>query len=874
MAFQRRRSVEVTAATAEELYPLLPHGPGAPRELWIRQAEVLRAYHESFGTAKPGDVAIELPTGAGKTLVGALVSEWRRRTFAERPAFLAPTRQLAQQAADRAASYGIPVSVLTGRHTSWDSAAETRFVQGKSVAFATYSAIFNSSPKLDPTMLVLDDAHAAESFVAANWSVVINRSERAYDHLLEALTECGALASSVTARLRDGEDATRRTMHLAGVPQVAAAATDIERVLTQATSQGWMSTRAEFAFSQIQGSLAASCVFVSGGQILIRPFIAPTSFHPAFEAAVQRLYLSATVGDGGELLRAFGRKKIEHIPAPATSATQGTGRRFFVFPRLVDSLQDEGAEEAFVADAIAFYGKAVLLAPDGRTRDAAVAKLLPEDTTVWEAEEFEDAPDGFAQAPQGVLALANRYDGIDLPGEACRMIVLVGSPSGAHLQERFLHDSAGAVVALRERIRTRLTQGAGRATRDSSDYSAVLVLSRELVNFCADPAVQAALHPELRAEVVFGLECSTGVSAAETRENLEHFRAQDADWREAEGDILVDREAAPRTSLPGTEQLSLSARYEVEAMNAAWGGEWERAVTCADKALEQLAGGKEIRRYQALWNYLAGSWAVAAARAGHGDHWIEVAQQRYTAARAAAAGTRWLADLLTDATQMVTPAAVPALSGADALDALVVEQIAASPLRTGPAKPFTNLIQEIRAGLGQTEAEPYERALDGLGRLAGSTSCRIHNGADAEPDSVWMFGDLFWVACEAKSNTDPTGQIPAHEAREACGHLNYAAAEQDVSAAPSGSITLYITPQQRIHPAAASVADAGLYLVSLDQARDLADRLTACWEAIRSQTKKTGSGKAALDIERLLRTYRVLPSQWIPELIARRVSDG
>jgi hypothetical protein len=80
--------------------------------------------------------------------------------------------------------------------------------------------------------------------------------------------------------------------------------------------------------------------------------------------------------------------------------------------------------------------------------------------------------------------------------------------------------------------------------------------------------------------------------------------------------VLPDREAVPRTRLPGTDQLSASARHEVEAMNAAWGGEWERAVTCADKALEQLAGGKEIRRYQALWNYLAGSWAIA----GRADH--------------------------------------------------------------------------------------------------------------------------------------------------------------------------------------------------------------------------------------------------------------
>ncbi|WP_158566866.1 DEAD/DEAH box helicase [Actinomadura craniellae] len=872
MAFQKRRVIEAAAGTAEELYPLLQHGDGAPRELWVRQAEVLRAYHESF--TKVPDVAIELPTGAGKTLVGSLIAEWRRRTFGDRVAYLAPTRQLARQAADRAASYGVPTSLLTGSHKLWDSTAETRFIQGKSVAFVTYSAIFNSDPKLNPTMLVLDDAHAAEGFVAANWSVVIRRSELAYDHLLEALHGCGALAGSVTARLREGEEDAARTVYLAGLPQVAAAATDIERVLSEAQAHQWMSRNANFAFSQIQGSLPACLVFVSASQILIRPFIAPTAFHPAFETAEQRLYLSATVGDGGELLRGFGRKKIEHIAAPAASTTQGTGRRFFVFPRLVDDLQTEDAETAFVSDAISSYGKAVLLAPDGRTRDHAVEVLVPGKMEKWTAEEFEDAPDGFEGAKAGVLALANRYDGIDLPGDSCRMIVLVGLPSGAHLQERFLHESVGAVVALRERIRTRLTQGAGRATRNSSDFAAVIVLSRELVNFCADPAVQAAMHPELRAEVAFGLTYSTDITAAETRENLEYFRRQDPEWQEADSEIRVDRDATTRTSLPGTAQLSASARHEVEALNAAWGGEWERAVEFTGKALERLAGGKEIRRYQALWNYLAGSWAVLAARTGHGNHWIEVAQQHYTAARAAAAGTRWLTDLLTDAAQMISPTTVLTLSSGDALDALVVEQIVVSPLRTGPAKPFITLAQDIRTGLGQTDASPFERALDSLGRLAGSTSCRTRTKADAEPDSVWLFSDLFWVACEAKSDTNPAKEVPASDATQACGHLNFTASEQGIAAAPSGSITLLVTPQQRVDIAAARVADAGLYLVSLDQIRDLAERLITCWGAIRTQTKGTGPDKAALEIERLLRTHRTLPSQWIPALTTRRVADG
>ena len=65
------------------------------RHLWSHQADLLRAYYKKFQGAK--DVAIELPTGAGKTLVGLLIAEFRRQSFNERVAYLCPTRQLARQ---------------------------------------------------------------------------------------------------------------------------------------------------------------------------------------------------------------------------------------------------------------------------------------------------------------------------------------------------------------------------------------------------------------------------------------------------------------------------------------------------------------------------------------------------------------------------------------------------------------------------------------------------------------------------------------------------------------------------------------------------------------------------------------------------------
>ncbi|HEV2377621.1 MAG TPA: hypothetical protein VGS19_36355 [Streptosporangiaceae bacterium] len=104
-----------------------------------------------------------------------------------------------------------------------------------------------------------------------------------------------------------------------------------------------------------------------------------------------------------------------------------------------------------------------------------------------------------------------------------------------HLQERFVQDGLKALVVLTERVRARLAQGAGRATRNSADFAAVVMLGRGLLSFCGQPEVLAACHPELRAEVAFGLKDSGRVPASDAEEDLGHFLGQDGEWREAEG---------------------------------------------------------------------------------------------------------------------------------------------------------------------------------------------------------------------------------------------------------------------------------------------------------------------------------------------------
>jgi hypothetical protein len=56
----------------------LPRSRRRVGALWSYQANLLRTYAGRQHVAAP-DLALELPTGSGKTLVGLLIADWRRR---------------------------------------------------------------------------------------------------------------------------------------------------------------------------------------------------------------------------------------------------------------------------------------------------------------------------------------------------------------------------------------------------------------------------------------------------------------------------------------------------------------------------------------------------------------------------------------------------------------------------------------------------------------------------------------------------------------------------------------------------------------------------------------------------------------------------
>jgi Rad3-related DNA helicase len=86
-----------------------------------------------------------------------------------------------------------------------------------------------------------------------------------------------------------------------------------------------------------------------------------------------------------------------------------------------------------------------------------------------------------AAAAPAKLLLVGRYDGVDLPGDTCRVMVIDGLPSGVGPLERYLWEQLRMAKVLRSMVASRVVQSFGRIFRGMSDHGVVVLTGRSLV---------------------------------------------------------------------------------------------------------------------------------------------------------------------------------------------------------------------------------------------------------------------------------------------------------------------------------------------------------------------------------------------------------
>ena len=533
MAFKTRKKEEFSYSSPQEMYQdnKLKKIMG-PLDY---QAAMLDLYIQN---ADKKTVALELPTGSGKTLVGLLIGEYRRRKNKEKVLFLCPTNQLVHQVVEQSnLKYGLRAIAFCGKQKDYLPKDKSSFLMADAIGVTTYSSFFALHSFFeDVDVIIMDDVHSCEDYIISNWTVQIDSGSTAFIEIAELLKPF--ISETDYKYLLEDEyiPEVASWCNMLPMPLILNKLDEFQTIMQQGIEIG---SSNYYAYSRISENLKECNIYIANGKILIRPWIAPTMSFKAFADAKQRILMSATLGRSGELERITGIEKIFRLPIVNDWDKKGLGRKFFTFPDLSLGEDEQGNVVMTLQN---LCKKSVFLVPDSQLADA-IKQFYEKNLKgikVFEAKDIEESKQLFVDILEATVILANRFDGIDFSDDESRLLFIWNLPKTTNLQERFLITRMGASKLYAERIRTRIIQAVGRCSRNPSDYSIVCVIGDTIQNDLTKQEKIKQFAPELRAEIQFGLENSMDYSTVnDVLEQARDFLDRNAVWQEAE-EYIVD----------------------------------------------------------------------------------------------------------------------------------------------------------------------------------------------------------------------------------------------------------------------------------------------------------------------------------------------
>ena len=258
-----------------------------------------------------------------------------------------------------------------------------------------------------------------------------------------------------------------------------------------------------FSWDLIKDDLRACHCFISGRKLEITPHTVPIESVPSFAKAKRRFFLSATLIDDSILIKEFGVSKKAASGTVRPPIVGDIGERMILAPSLIDKSLEPQIPGLCKSIAEKGYNVVVLVPsfnPKGTDRwTKAGATVVPREDVSGTVEKLRKSKGNF-------VVLANRYDGIDLPDAACRVLVLDGVPAGESYYEQHLSSVRSDSMLATGRVAQTIEQGLGRSVRSGKDYCVVLLCGSQLVQFVGVKERLNLFSPETKQQFLIGQE--------------------------------------------------------------------------------------------------------------------------------------------------------------------------------------------------------------------------------------------------------------------------------------------------------------------------------------------------------------------------------
>lgn len=751
------------------------------------QDQVLAAWHKRRAER---DLVLKMNTGGGKTFVGLLVAQSWLNEGIKPVGYFVPNRHLVAQVTAEADRLGIQTT---------DNPRSTAFSSGQAVLVSVFTALFNGrsvfgvagsagrTPACHLGALVIDDAHACLLQAEDVFRLRLNSDESAFATILDLFE--GDLRQQSENGFLDLKD--KLWSAIQQVPYWAwyDRQDEVLEVLRRVKDHEGM----EWAWPLLVDLLPMCRAVVTGDGLEVKPPRHPTRSITGFDEAERRLYLTATLADDSVLVRDFGVSP-DSVATPIVPNSAGDiGDRLILVPQELFPEASEDEVRQMVLELASEQNVVVIVPSRARAaywRDDAALVL-----------DKNNIDDGIAELRSrtdvGLVVLVNRYDGVDLPDDACHVLVLDGLPEALAGMERLEQAQLSRSRELMVRQLQRLEQGMGRATRSNEDHCVVILLGAKLVQRLHAPHALDALSPATRAQMGLAAEVADvlrGGAVSDLMDVITQCLGRDKGWVALSRGTLA--EVRYETPTPTPSALAERQAFEAATIHA----DTPEAIRLQQEAVNEVTDA-DLKAY--LQQQLAAY-----------THPINPARAQEIQRSTNRQNRNLLRPL--DGVQYERLTTASAEQAADAATWLQQRYESTNELILG----FQALLSDLVWG---PRTKQFEQAWADLAWHIGLAGQQPERDIGQGPDVLWALPDASFVVVEVKSESTDTHPVYRKDAEQLSNSVDWFKGQY-----PSATYTpLLVHPQARFdRRAAIPVRCRVVTTEALDGLRDALDRFS------------------------------------------------
>ena len=479
------------------------------------QTEILESWYNQRKEER--DLIVKLHTGEGKTLVGLLILQSVINSNEGPCLYVCPNIYLVSQVCAEAEKFGI------GYCTIGKEGIPNDFISGEKILITHAQKLFNglsifgiNNSFTKVGTIILDDSHTCIDTIKDAFSISIDKKENTnlYNSLVSLFED--DLREQGEGSFLDITYGNYDTLLTVPYWSWYDKKSEVLEILSKHNGDN----QVKFSWPLLKDSIEHYTCYITSSKIEISPYYPNVNDFPTFSKAQHRILMSATTQDDSFFIKGLDFN-INSVQNPlVTTRQKWSGEKMIIVPSLIhDNLDRDLIVTEFSQASFKRFG-GVALVPSTRKAHqykAAGAVIADSQNIVEEIDKIKN------KNFEKLLVINNRYDGIDLPDEACRILIIDSIPYFNSLSDRYEEVCRPSSEIMNKRIAQKIEQGLGRGVRGEKDYCVIIIIGSDLVKFIRSIDSRKYFSAQTKKQIDIGLSIAEMTKEDEAEENQNHF---------------------------------------------------------------------------------------------------------------------------------------------------------------------------------------------------------------------------------------------------------------------------------------------------------------------------------------------------------------